>query len=230
MKRSDARAEVTHALGRLTLPTDTLARAPEPGTQRLGLDGGDALLHVPEGRPIAGPVRLVVMLHGAGGNAEHSIRLFRDVADDTGVLLLAPSSQGSTWDLLTGGWGADVALIERALEQTLGEYDVDRLRLGIGGFSDGASYALSLGFTNGALFSHILAFSPGFMAPAMYEDRPRCFLSHGTDDRVLPIDRCSRRLVPALRTIGYDVRYNEFLGGHEVPADIAADAFAWYLA
>ncbi len=31
------------------------------------------------------------------------------------------------------------------------------------GFSDGASYALSLGVPNGDLFTHIVAFSPGFM-------------------------------------------------------------------
>jgi phospholipase/carboxylesterase len=28
-----------------------------------------------------------------------------------------------------------------------------------------ASYALSLGIANGNLFSHVLAFSPGFLAP-----------------------------------------------------------------
>ena len=33
------------------------------------------------------------------------------------------------------------------------------------GFSDGASYALSLGAANGDLFTHIAAFSPGFMRP-----------------------------------------------------------------
>ena len=230
MQRRDPTSALTRGLGRLTLPPDTEGRRPDAGTHRLDLAEGNALLHVPRRLPETGPWPLIVMLHGAGGDASHSIRLFSHVADETGVPLLAPSSRGSTWDLLRGGWGADVALIEAALDRVLGEYDVDRLRLGIGGFSDGASYALSLGFTNGDLFSHILAFSPGFMAPAMYEDRPACFISHGTGDGVLPIDRCSRRLVPALRTIGYDVRYEEFVGGHEVPADIAAAAFDWYLA
>ena len=230
MQRQDPSPELTRGLGRLTLPSDTEGRRPQAGTHRLDLEEGEAVLHVPRRLAETGPWPLILMLHGAGGNAGHSIGLFSHVADGTGVLLLAPSSRGSTWDLLRGGWGADVALIEAALDEVLGEYDVDRLRLGIGGFSDGASYALSLGFTNGDLFSHILAFSPGFMAPAMYEGRPACFISHGTDDHVLPIDRCSRRLVRALRTIGYDVRYEEFEGGHEVPAGIAAVGFDWYLA
>ena len=58
----------------------------------------------------------------------------------------------------------------------------------------GASYALSVGLTNGDLFSDILAFSPGFMAPAVRHGAPNIFISHGTQDTVLPIDRCSRRI------------------------------------
>lgn len=56
------------------------------------------------------------------------------------------------------------------------------------------------------------------------------FISHGTADEVLPIDRCSRRIVPALRQRGYDIRYDEFEGGHEVPAPITAEAMTWFRA
>jgi len=49
----------------------------------------------------------------------------------------------------------------------------------IQGFSDGASYALSLGLTNGDLFTHVIAFSPGFAAPAEQRGRPRIYVSHG---------------------------------------------------
>jgi phospholipase/carboxylesterase len=87
----------------------------------------------------------------------------------------------------------------------------------LGGFSDGASYALSLGLTNGDLFTHLIAFSPGFMAPGGEVGRPRCYVAHGTRDAVLPIDRCSRRLVPVLERAGYAVRYHEFDGPHTVP-------------
>jgi phospholipase/carboxylesterase len=57
--------------------------------------------------------------------------------------------------------------------------------------------------------------------------RPRFFISHGTEDRVLPIARCSRRIVPALRASGYDVSYREFDGGHVVPATVRRDAAEW---
>jgi phospholipase/carboxylesterase len=46
---------------------------------------------------------------------------------------------------------------------------------------------------------------------------------------VLPIDACSRRLVPLLRETGYEVAYEEFDGGHTVPPAVADRAFAWWL-
>lgn len=104
---------------------------------------------------------------------------------------------------------------------------MDPGRIAIGGFSDGASSALSLGLANGDLFSALLAFSPGFMAPPGQVGKPRVYVSHGTGDRVLPIDRCSRRLVPVLQQAGYEVRYDEFDGPHTVPPGIARAAVRW---
>lgn len=58
---------------------------------------------------------------------------------------------------------------------------------------------------------------------------PAIFISHGTDDAVLPVDPCSRTLVPRLQRAGYDVRYREFDGGHVVPPEIACEAVGWFL-
>jgi predicted esterase len=58
---------------------------------------------------------------------------------------------------------------------------------------------------------------------------PRIFISHGTQDPVLRIDGCSRRLVPQLERAGYDARYVEFSGGHTVPENIAEDGIGWFL-
>ncbi len=115
------------------------------------------------------------------------------------------SPREQTWDVIAGGYGPDVAYIDRALEQTFSRYNVDPTRIAIGGFSDGASYALSLGVTNGDLFTHVVAFSPGFMAPAGQHGSPMLFISHGTQDRVLPIEACSRKIVPRFKRAGlYD--------------------------
>jgi phospholipase/carboxylesterase len=49
-------------------------------------------------------------------------------------------------------------------------------------------------------------------------------------DDVLPINRCSRRIVSRLRSDGYSVHYREFFGGHTVPDSIAREAEAWVTA
>jgi phospholipase/carboxylesterase len=62
--------------------------------------------------------------------------------------------------------------------------------------------------------THVLAFSPGLVAPAGRTGSPSIFVSHGVRRRVLPIDRCSRSIVPELKRGGYDVLYREIDGEH----------------
>ncbi len=216
---------------RLTVrPRPPAGAETQPGVHRLGLDPGrDGLLLVPAGYDAGRPAPLAVMLHGAGGDAAGGLGLFRALADDHGVIVLAPESRGRTWDVLLGGWGPDVEFVDRALDRTFAGYSVDADRVAVGGFSDGASYALGLGLANGDLFGHVVAFSPGFVPRAPATGRPRVFVSHGTGDEVLPIDVCSRRIVPRLREAGYELDYREFDGGHTVPDDLAAGAMAWFL-
>ena len=97
----------------------------------------------------------------------------------------------------------------------------------IGGFSDGATYALSLGLINGDLFRRIVAFSPGFVATGEHRGRPDVFVSHGERDDVLPIARTSRRITRDLTASGYAVTYREFDGGHTVPDAIARAGLEW---
>ena len=204
---------------------------PTAGTSPLGLEGGrDGLLSIPPGLTPEVTVPLLVALHGAGGAASQMIDLLRKAADRAGIVLLSPESRGPTWDVIRGAYGPDVAFIDRALRSVFDLVAIDPLRIAIAGFSDGASYALSLGIPNGNLFSDILAFSPGFMAPPGQAGTPKVFISHGTEDDVLPIDRCSRRLAPALRRAGYDLEYREFVGGHVVPEDMIAAGIARFLA
>lgn len=196
--------------------------------QPLGLaEGRDGLLYVPASLAPETPAALVVLLHGAGGNARDTLRLLRDRADAEGFLLLVPESRGTSWDIIRGGYGPDVAFLDRALAAVFARYAVAPERVMLAGFSDGASYALSLGVMNGELFRHVVAFSPGFMAPRSSSGRPRIYVSHGTRDTVLPIDPCSRRLVPRLRGDGYEVLYREFDGPHTVPAEVVREALAW---
>lgn len=176
------------------------------------------------------PLPLVVMLHGAGGSARGSFGALLPVLKQAGLFLLAPDSQGQTWDLIEGhGYGPDVACLDQTLSHLFRRYAVDQTHLALGGFSDGASYALSLGLTNGDLFTHLFAFSPGFLAPTYLHGQPHIFIAHGTHDSVLPIDRCSRQIVPRLQRDRYHVHYQEFDGPHTVPRAIVWQAWHWFL-
>lgn len=219
--------EGARLLARPGQPVETVS----PGLHSLGLDSGlDALLNVPAGYRADQPAPLVVTLHGAGGDARSGLYPLRDLADETGLILLSPASRGQTWDMLRGGYGPDVAFVDRALNAAFARCAVDPGHLAISGFSDGASYALSLGITNGDLFPYVMAFSPGFMAPLQQRGKPRIFISHGTGDQVLAIDRTSRTVVPQLERAGYDVQYEEFAGRHTVPPEVARTAVYWCLA
>jgi phospholipase/carboxylesterase len=214
--------------GRLrSRPSPDPAEAPlAAGVHRLAAGtGAEALLAVPPGDD--GPRPLLVFFHGAGGSAGRSLDLLGGAADDRGVLVLAPQSVAPTWDLLSGGLGPDVAVLDAALAAASERTAVSRLA--VGGFSDGASYALSLGAANGDLFDAVLAFSPGFMAPPNVHGRPTVWVSHGREDRVLPVDRCGRRVVRQLRSAGYDVTYEEFDGGHVVPPHLVGAGFDTWL-
>jgi len=186
----------------------------------------DAILRVPHTATNA-PLPLLVLLHGATGSGERILRRLGTASDEAGVAVLAPDSRDSTWDAIGGRFGADVHFINRALERVFETVAVDPERIAVGGFSDGATYALSLGLINGDLFTRVLAFSPGFVVAGVPHGHPRFFVSHGTDDSILPIDRCSRVIVPGLQKGGYDVTFREFPGGHDVPAAIAREGLAW---
>jgi predicted esterase len=205
------------------------ASAPAAATHRLGLSQGrDGLLHVPAGLSGGRAAGLIVMLHGAGGAAGSSIPLLVRQAEQHDLLLLAPESRGGTWDIISEReYGADIDYIDRALARVFGWFEIPRVA--VAGFSDGASYALSLGLANGSLFSDILAFSPGFAAPDPLQGQPRVFISHGDDDRVLPVERCGRPLAQRLKRAGYDVEYREFDGGHVVPPWAVEAAVARFL-
>jgi phospholipase/carboxylesterase len=227
-------AEVLRGNARLTARPGTPATQTAPGTHPLGLGTAnrDGLLLVPASYDPATPTPLMLSLHGAGGSSQRSIEAFGPYAEAEGFVLLAPDSREATWDGITGTYGADVRFVDDALAITFARCNISPARLIIEGFSDGASYGLGLGLANGDLFTHVMAFSPGFI-PGFEGDpvgRPPVFVAHGTNDGVLPIDATSRPIVERLQDQGYDVLFVEHGSGHAIPASVADQAIAWSLA
>jgi phospholipase/carboxylesterase len=214
--------------GRINARPHPPTKSVKAGLQPMGLDPDrDALLYVPKSYRADVPAPLALLLHGAGQAADELMDPMQPLADETGMILVAPKSREASWDIRYGAFGADVVFINNMLERVFDEVRVNASRIAICGFSDGASYALSIGLINGDLFSHVLAMSPGFMINPHPVGKPKIFVTHGTRDQILSIDRTSRVLVPKLKTAGYDVEYHEFDGRHAVSPPLLLDAVTW---
>ena len=209
--------------GRLTARPREGVKTTATGQVMLGLHTErDAILQLPE-NTTQSSLPLLIMLHGATQSAEDMFWYLGTTYEEAGVAVLAPNSRDNSWDAIGGSFGVDVAHLNRALERVFELVAIDPARIAIGGFSDGASYALSLGMINGDLFPSVVAFSPGFVISGAPHGKPRVFISHGTHDHILPIDRCGRRIAASLISRGYEVTFREFDGDHEIPPDIARE-------
>jgi len=213
--------------GRLAARPRNNIKTTATGQIMLNLDQDrKAMLQIPPSAS-SSSLPLLLMLHGATQNADTMFWYLGATPDEAGVVVLAPNSRDTTWDAIGGSFGEDVAYLNRALERVFETVAIDPARIAIGGFSDGASYALSLGLINGDLFSRVAAFSPGFLISGTPHGKPQIFISHGTHDHILPIDRCGRRLAAGLIANGYEVTFREFDGDHEIPPPVAREGMTW---
>ena len=201
------------------------------GRHALGLFAErDAILSVPEGIDPRRPTPLVVLFHGGGGSAEKILPMLEAHAQARGFLLLAPQSMFPTWDLVIGGHGPDRERVDQALAEVSSRYLLDPTHLIFAGHSDGGSYTLSLGLANGHVVTHLLVSSAGFLSVHLQSGAPQVFLSHGTRDEQIPIDRSARVHVAQLREAGYAVTAIEYDGPHAYNPAIIAQGVDFVLA
>ncbi|MBB5763406.1 esterase [Methylorubrum rhodesianum] len=201
-----------------------------PGRHALGLfETRDAVLCVPEHIDARLPTPLVVLFHGGGGHAEKILPMLEGHAQARGFLLLAPQSLHPTWDLVIVGNGPDRERLDRALAEVADRFLIDPRHLAFAGHSDGGSYALSLGLTNGDRVSHLIVSSAGFMSVQVQVGAPKIFLSHGTRDEQIGIDRSARTHARLLKGAGYDLTYVEYDGPHAYNPDVVAQAVDFFL-
>jgi phospholipase/carboxylesterase len=211
----------------VTGPDTTAAEPCTPGVHDLILDNGQAAqMRVTSG---SGRRALVVVLHGAGGSPASALEAFRGGWKTPGLVLVAPASKGQTWSILRSEVDDDLESVNQALAAVYERCRIDRTRIAVGGFSDGATYALTLAVSNGDLFPAAIAFSPGGIVGGQQVGAPRIFVSHGTLDTVLPIARAGDAVVKTLRDAGYPVTYRRFRGGHEASPATSAAAIRWFL-
>ncbi len=219
-------------LGRLSfrLPLTPKAQPLPPGRHGLAYaEGREAVLVVPEGLVPGAPVPLLVMFHGAGGEANKVLPQWVRWARAQGFLLLAPQSMFPTWDLVIGGHGPDLERLDAALQQVASHFVLDPEHLAFAGFSDGGSYALSVGLSNGDVVSHVIALSAGFMNLFTRQGAPRVFLAHGRSDTQLPFETSARRHAIALLEQGVDLTLLPFEGDHVIVPAVVERAVGFFL-
>jgi phospholipase/carboxylesterase len=178
---------------------------------------------------------MVTVLHGAGRQDELLVRAYRDEPADRQVIVFVPRSTFPTWDLLVGEGRPDLDFLEHAYTEIFRRIPVDHGRMALVGYSDGASYALSIGLSNPRLFSAIMGWAAGFVVfdptgIAPTDAKPRVLLEHGTHDQVFPFDQIALRNCAILRHLGYELEFRVDEGGIHWPSPaFQTAALDWFL-
>lgn len=177
---------------------------------------------------------LITVLHGAGRQDEMLVKACRDEPERRDALFLIPRSQQQTWDLIASPDRPDLDFLEYAYDLIYRRYPVDAGRQALLGYSDGASYALSVGLSNAHLFRAVMGWAAGFIAldPTFNFDeavKPHVLLEYGTHDEVFPFERVAVPMRENLRKAGYTVEFRVDQGGKHWPSsDFLPEALDWF--
>lgn len=181
-----------------------------PGTDRR--ERGGFCLYVPESYDATRPLALVVALHGGMGHGADFLWTWLREARGRQFLLLAPTSEASTWSLANPA--IDGAELRRMVAFVQERWQVDPERILLTGLSDGATFALLTGLEANSPFTalapasgvfHPLSQPPGNLERAAGR---RIFLIHGARDWMFPVD-IARMARDELQKAGADLRYCE---------------------
>jgi predicted esterase len=163
------------------------------------------------------------------------VRAYANEPERRNALFVVLRSFHQTWDLIAGGNGEDLAFLGWALGSIATRWPVDPARRALLGYSDGASYALSVGLSNPKLFAAIMCWAAGFIAVDTAnltpdDPKPRILLEHGTQDQLFPFERVAMPMRQALERAGFDVTFRVDEGGIHWPSpEFQPAALDWFL-
>jgi polyhydroxybutyrate depolymerase len=181
------------------------APSPEPGTVQLGMRvGADArsyLLHVPPHAPRrfgrAEPYPLLIVLHGSGASGQTIRRMSRldSLADASGLIVAYPDATRN-WLGLQSSWNAgaccgaavrndvnDIGFLRALVTHVETALPIDRRRVYVAGFSDGARMAYRAGCEMSAEIAAIAVVAGSLVEPGCSPKRAVPLIAfHGTDD------------------------------------------------
>jgi predicted esterase len=167
------------------------------------------------------PAPLIIVLHGYGDRPDNYPRLWGGVANDAGAILAVP--RGGRQVGRGFGWsGVDEAdaVLERILKETGEAFEIDRSRIVVTGFSQGAFIAMALGVRHPELLAGVIpmagAYIPEIDAPPPPRGHgPRYYFMAGSLDNKVTDMRLAARDFEAA---GYPVTLRVLPGiGHVFP-------------
>jgi len=161
------------------------------------------ILHLPSGYKKGSSLPLVIAFHGGGGNAQNMVRMsgFSEKADKENFVVAYPNGSGRMGNALLTfnavGCCAyamrnnvdDAAFISKLIDSLVAEYGVDKSRVYLTGFSNGAMISSYLA---AKLSDKIAAAAP--VSGSIFASSPKpngkvaMLLIHGTADAAVPYD------------------------------------------
>lgn len=179
---------------------------------------------------------LITVLHGAGRHDEMLVKAYRDEAEQRGALFLIPRSVSPTWDLIARTERVDLDFLEYAMDLIYRRYPIAKDRQVLVGYSDGASYALSVGLSNPGLFDALIGWAAGFLVVDrntvdLEGAKPRIYLEYGTHDPLFSFETVALPMRQNLERGGFDVTFSVDEGGRHMPSGtFHSEALDWYFA
>ena len=175
---------------------------------------------------------LVVALHGGFGHGRDFLWTWLREARSRGFLLLAPTSQGSTWALdrperETPALREMVAFVQE-------RWNVDADHVLLTGLSDGATFTLLAGLEADTPYTALAPVS-GVLHPEASRrglleaaDQRRIYLVHGALDWMFPV-QIARMAAESLRDAGADLTFREIEDlSHTYPREENAAIVRWW--
>jgi predicted esterase len=183
--------------------------------------------------------RVLLLLHGTGGNENDMIPIGRDL-DPTAALLslrgnVLENGMPRFFRRLSEGVFDEADVIRRAneladfLPKAAGQYNFDLKQLSAVGYSNGANIAAAVFLLRpGAITSAVLLRAMVPLTPARPPDLrgTRVLICSGKRDPIIPVENAGR-LAAMLRDAGSDVTHRLADSGHQLVFDEIAAAKNW---
>jgi len=175
--------------------------------------GFDYYLCVPDDYDSSKSYPLIVAFHWSTGRGSDMVERWQEQSEKKGYLVACPNSADSQyWDY------SEKEDVLRMIKQIGSDYNIDKSRIYLTGFSGGAMFSYYLGLNNPDLFAAIAPFAGPFRAlgndirlSKKPDEQIPVFIIHGNRDNMVDISE-SEYAKSKLEKYGYTVKYMELKG------------------